>query len=47
MHDVDEDARTIVIYGNYWANESQAGITHRDMLYSPTEVFDTVASLKK
>lgn len=47
MHDVDEDVRTIVNYGGRWNGNSGAGTAYRDMRYSPTSIFDTVASNQK
>ena len=44
IHDVDEDMRTIVRLGGYWAHENWAGATYRHIVDDSTEVWDFVAS---
>lgn len=48
LHDVDEDLKTIARLGGRWLEErNAAGITRKDIVYSPTATIDTVASRKK
>ena len=43
-HDVDEDVKSIARLGGRWTDRNAAGITHKDIVYSPTATIDTVAS---
>ena len=44
VHEVDEDATTILNQGGMWHDIGMAGVTFRYMAYDPSDIFGTVAS---
>ena len=44
FHYVDEDLTAIVNYGGYWGYENYPGITDRDLVDTPTTIWNSVAS---
>ena len=46
MHNVDEDDVTIASQGGRWFNVIEVGITMRDFFHSPSNLHDSVASVK-
>ena len=45
-HDVDEDLRVIMIFGGLFGRGNKIGVFSHNANHTPTEVWDTVASLK-
>ena len=43
-HDVDEDLKTIPIYGGWWTSNDMAGISERNVRSTPFNTYDYVAS---
>ena len=46
MHNVDEDIVTIASQGGRWFNVIEVGIVMRDFFHSPSNLHDSVASVK-